>query len=459
MAGRDPEEYTDAGYGESSQYAAHLDRGWALLDRGDLAAARTSVAHAQEVRPDDPDSLVLQGAIALAEGNPEESLRCYERAIELDPEYLEPYTAAAQVCLFDIDDAERGLRHCEDALDLEHLAPFDLLDVHLLAAECELSLGEEAAGRARLAACPSIGTLDTALELASGEEDPAHTLDAEDPETAAAAQFLAQDYDGEPLEDEERVDRVARVFQFAMRLARLQLDLGQSSVAIELLRKLVQRFPSEADAWYLASEAEVRHGGDPRIGVNASLRALQLDARLELPGWLPSAAVIHRKVVSSLESAAEPSIRKLVEGETALPLFVLEQPSPELVAEGVDPRLMALALASRSPIHQDPGDAPMVLTGLAVYVRNILRYCRDAEQFVQEVRLAVLDELAMFLGLDDGRREVLGLPPAPTMAPVTEAAGGGGGSGGDGTSTATETETEEAKPKRRRKRRRTSRAN
>src|SRR5690349_11060990 len=126
MNGRDAEETEDAGYGETSRYAAHLDRGWALLDRGDLAAARTSVQHAQDVRPDDPDAAVLLGAIALAEGNAQDSLRCYDRAIEMDGEYLEPYAAAAAVCLYELDDPARALRYVSDALELEDLAPFEL---------------------------------------------------------------------------------------------------------------------------------------------------------------------------------------------------------------------------------------------------------------------------------------------------------------------------------------------
>lgn len=455
MAGRDVEEFSDAGFGESSQYAAHLDRGWALLDRGDLPAARTSVSHAQEVRPDDPDALVLQGAIALAEGNPEEALRCYERASELDPEYLEPYTAAAQVCLFDLDEPERALHLCEDALDLEHLSVFDLLDIHFLAAECELAVGREAAGRRRLNACAELGALDAAIDLAGRELDPAELLGDPDPDRAAAADFLAQDYDGEPLEDEERIDRIARVFQFAMRLARLRLDLGQSSEAVALLRRLTARFPGEADAWYLAGEAETRDAADPRPGVNASLRALQLDASHEMPRWVPSPSILHRRVAAIIESAADAQIRDLVKGERALPIFVLEQPSPELVAEGVDPRLTAMAMASRVA-GADVGEAPVVLTGLAIYIRNIVRYCRSAEQLEQELRYCLLDELAMFFSLDDERRELLGLPravPIPMQAdPAPQKAEAKAEPEGDG-------EDGDGKATRRRKRRRSKRAN
>jgi tetratricopeptide (TPR) repeat protein len=100
----DSEDLDDAGFGETSRYAAHLDRGWSLLDRAEFEAARQSATHAQRLRPDAPDAAVLLGAIALAEGDAGESLRCYDQAIELDPDYFEPYAAAAQVALFDLGD-------------------------------------------------------------------------------------------------------------------------------------------------------------------------------------------------------------------------------------------------------------------------------------------------------------------------------------------------------------------
>ena len=406
MGGRDAEEF-DSGYGESSQYAAHLDRGWALLDRGDLGAARTSVAHAQEVRPDDPDASVLQGAIALAEGTPDEALRCYDRAIELDPEYLEPYAAAAQVCLFDLEDPVRALRYCGEALELEQLSPFEQLDLQLLATECELARSDRASAKTRLDACTELGLLDAATELAARGQvtrpSPGQTAvrptgadgqDAGDDDRSVAAQFLARDLDGEVLDDEEQTDRVARVFQLAMRLCRLRLDLGDHRRALDHLDRLTSLFPNEADAWYLAGEAHLRMG-DARRGAEASLRTLELDAQLDPPMWMPSPALIHRRVLQALQRADEPEIRQTVADDVPVALLIQDRPAPELVAEGVDPRVLTLALGSRP--QGANAEAPIELTGLAVYRSNIARVCRDAGQFEDELKLAVVDELRAFL--------------------------------------------------------------
>ena len=193
MKGRDADgsDDDDFGFGEASRYAAHLDRGWAMLDRGDHAAARTSAEHAQEARPDDPDAAILLGAVSLAESDPEEGLRWYERAIELDPEYLEPYTAAAQVCLYDLDDPARGLRYCNDALELEVLGPFDRLEVHLAAAECELAMNLVDEARARLHALDEEPVLMSTLRLGA-RPDLLDEVDAEDAddEVRTVAQHL-----------------------------------------------------------------------------------------------------------------------------------------------------------------------------------------------------------------------------------------------------------------------------
>ena len=93
--------------------------------------------------------------------------------------------------------------------------------------------------------------------------------------------------------------------------------------------------------------------------------------------------------------------------------MILDQPSPELVAEGVDPRVPALALGIRR-CGEGPPEG-IVMTGLSVYVRSICRYCRDADQFEAELRFAILDEISVFLRFDDDRRDALGLPPAPPM--------------------------------------------
>jgi tetratricopeptide (TPR) repeat protein len=398
------EDAPDDGFGESSRYAAHLDRGWSLLDQGDFAAARKSAEHANELRPESPDAALLLGAVALAEGAPEESAEWYGRAIELDPEYLEPYAAAAQVWLLDLGDAARSLALCEDAIALESAAPLDRLDMSLLAAEAEHALDRGPAAASRLAALEDAPRLRTVLD------------DDDDARATALSELW-----GEPnvaADEEDLAEALRRAMGAAARLGRIWLDLGEPRQARGWLLPLVARAPDDADAWYFLGEAESRLG-EARAAVRAALQVYRLDAQLRVPKWVPKPAALQRRVLEIIGTAAVPEIRALVGDELAFLVLVLDVPAVELVLEGVDPRLPALTLATRAgPLGV--GDGVPVPTGIAVYRRNIVRTCRDAEQLEADLRHAVLDELAVFLQLDDAARTSLDLPPlvSPLLDPA-----------------------------------------
>ncbi|MEX1362469.1 MAG: metallopeptidase family protein [Nannocystaceae bacterium] len=332
---------------------------------------------------------------------------------------------AAAVCLYDLDDPVRGLRYCTDALELETLGPFELLDVHLVAAECELAADSGADATRRLASLDEEPVLMSALRLGA-RPDLLDEVDRDDPDSADAVawEHLWLDPDGEPLDEEERVDRIGRALQLAFRLARLRLDLGETDAATQTLTELLRWYPGEPDAWYLASEAHHRAGRLPEACV-AAVKTLELDHDAEVPDWVPSFAIVHRRVIKLLKESPEPTLGALVQAGRPLTVMVRDAPAPELVMEGVDPRVPVLALAARqSPmlepsssdlVEDDPPAAPQ-LTGLAVYRRNLARFVRDAEHFEQELRYAVLDELAAFVGLDDASRQRLGLPPVGDAA-------------------------------------------
>jgi tetratricopeptide (TPR) repeat protein len=434
MKGRDAESDEDTGYGEGSRYAAHLDRGWSLLERGDLEPARTAAEHAAQTRPDDPDAAMLLGAIALAEGDPAESVAAYERAAELDPDYLEAYAAAAQVCLLDLDEPMRALAYCEDALSLEGLGPFEALDLGLLAADCELAADREAAARSRLATMPSRQVLLAALALL-GDDDDSDDDDLEidlGTDRGAALAFLRTDFEGEPLDDDDRTERASRILALSLRLARLQLDAGDVDAARELSGQVAMRFSGEPDAWHLLSEAAHRAGDS--LGANAAgLETLRLDLEQGTPSWVPTPAIIHRRALRLLAASGDDGVVRLATADPPPALLVRDAPPPELVLEGVDPRIPALALASRSG-----DDGPPRLTGVALYRSNIARYAGDADRFEAELRWSLLDEVTAFMGLSDERRDALGLPPLPAAMRAVEPV-------------VTEDETPRRKPRRRTK--------
>ncbi|TPV95446.1 MAG: hypothetical protein B7733_09905 [Myxococcales bacterium FL481] len=376
MSGPEIDTLEGDGYAETSQYAAHLDRGWSMLDRGDHSAARRSAQHAQKLRPEAPDPAVLLAAVSLAEGEAEESVRWYERAQELDPEYLEPFAAAAHVMLFDLQDPERALSYCDQALSLASADPLERIDLELLAAECKLLSERVGEARTQLSAIDGLDTIEAAL-LADG--------DAAD---GALSRLLgAQD---DALDDEELQDVVHKAMQLALRLARLWLDLREPDGALAWLSRLTTRYPNDADAWYLLSEAETV-AGNGHAAACAALQSLQLDLSWELPEWVPEPTALHKEILEFLRHSDHAEIKRTVHTARTFVVVVHDTPAVELVLEGLDPRVPALVLVSRAT----PDGAPEP-TGLAVYRRNIARMCDGQPRFARELGECIETEFSTF---------------------------------------------------------------
>lgn len=387
------------GFGEGSRFAAHLDRGWSLLERGETALARTAAEHASELEPDAADPHMLLGAIAAAAQDSKTAVRAYEKAIELDPDYVEPYASIAQLLAFELQAPERALALCEDALELD-LAPVEHLDLSLLAAECAFLAGRDADARGRLDQLEHTELLQRAL------------LETDDEEATEAMTDLFSEAESVDLDDEPEVARLAGL---GARLGRILLDLGAPREAAVWLDAAVHRSPRDADAWYLLSES-LHASAEPRRSVQAALQVYGLDAEAPLPDWTPSHDTLNDLVSRLLRGLPTGAFGGLVDPGTALAVLVHESPSLEMIVEGLDPRLPVVALATRGPVAPSgaPGtaaDTTPVLTGLAIYRRNLVRMIRRAEDLEAELRLALLEELAALLRLDDRARNELGLMP------------------------------------------------
>src|SRR5262245_42521511 len=97
---------------------AHLDRGWDLLKKNDLRNAELSAKKPLAVDAESPEAMTLRGAIAAAEGDDEEALEQYRRAMEIDPEFVSPMLYAAELLLGPEGDPDEALKLIEDALEL-----------------------------------------------------------------------------------------------------------------------------------------------------------------------------------------------------------------------------------------------------------------------------------------------------------------------------------------------------
>lgn len=396
MPGRDDIE--DDGFGETSRYTAHLDRGWSLLDRGDLIQARNSAHQAHTIRPEVPDAAMLMAAICLADGEPDHALEWYDKAIDVDGDYVEAQLAAAQVLLYDLDDPARAIERAEQARELDEALPIDRLDLGLLEIEALVALEQLEQASAQLAVLPDLGVIEEMFfEPSSSDERRAELL-------------RALGHAGDPSELDEHDVPLARHVQIAVRVAQVHVDLGRPHEALPWLRGLLNRLEDDPELWYLFNEAAFL-AGEPVSAAHAALQVLRIDSEAPLPEWAPEPLALHELVAARLRDCPDAELAQLAQHADFV-VFINDRPPPELVLEGVDPRIRVLALAARGlPSEgEDREFDPPILTGVAVYRRNVLRFTRDMEHFERELEFALYDELAAFSNLDDGRRERLGLP-------------------------------------------------
>jgi hypothetical protein len=110
-----------------------------------------------------------------------------------------------------------------------------------------------------------------------------------------------------------------------------------------------------------------------------------------------------------IQAAPVTRVRELVDRPLAFSILVRESVPPELVLEGMDPRLMVLALSVRGAPGAESNDG--FVSGVAIYRRSLGRATRTAEEVELQLRHLLHEELAMGLGLGDAEREKLGLTP------------------------------------------------
>jgi tetratricopeptide (TPR) repeat protein len=399
--GHDPR---DPGYGERSQYAAHLDRGWQLLDGGDARAAMTSGQHAREILPDAPDACMLLGAASVALGDFDGALEHYVEAAQLDPDFLQAQLAAAQLLLYDLGDASRALACLDEGDQAQDALPHEHVELDLLRAEGAAALGEFDAAARVLSEGRELDALARVMDTDPfGDDDPQQAqAEALIDLFGGREQFeLAEE---EMAGEDELAGLLERASGYVLRVAQAWLAIDRPEGALPWARGLAARLRDDADAWHMLAEAEFR-AGDPKTSVNAALQGYRLDASAPMPRWAPGSTILREKLSSILAECPDPKVAAAIES-SGLVALVHDLPALELVLEGIDPRTPALALNSR--LSDDP-KAPPMLTGIAIYRRNLLRLCQGPDDFERELRLAVFAELATQLGLDEAERVALGL--------------------------------------------------
>jgi len=192
-----------------------------------------------------------------------------------------------------------------------------------------------------------------------------------------------------------------------LREAQRLLAAGEAGAAIPRLRAVLARAPLppalEADVRYLLGRAYGARGDREAMG--AEWRAvLHLDA----------AAARSEPLLTEeeFESAAEAALAELpqehLERLGNVAILVAERPSPEMVADGIDPRILGLyhgvPMAKRSPSF----GAPYADT-IHLFRANLERIAPSRAALLARIRLVVLHETAHFFGYSEAQLRRMGL--------------------------------------------------
>ncbi len=314
------------------QLTAHLDRGWDLVTRGDLAGAMLSAQKSLELDEESPDAHNLLGYVYQAQGRAEDALEHYKQALELDEGYVDAMLNAAEVLLHPIGDADGALRYADEALDWLTDEETDLrADALLVKVDAHLAKEDREAAKRMVALLPDGPFENPALYLQVG---------------------------------------------------RARFETGDVEGAEPMIRKAVEQQPPLADAYYylgLVLEAK----GDRRGALVGLLSARDLDLATPPPPWSLPHDQFERRVQSALMKLP-PELAPVVEGALVV---VSDVPGAEVVAEGIDPRIGVL-LDDLAPEDRTPR-----VGRLFVYQRNVERVAAGLLDVEDEIVHSIVAEL------------------------------------------------------------------
>lgn len=336
--------------GSVEKFYAELDRCWEAMEGGDLEEAKRRALKLLRTDGDSPELYVLLGMIASGEGETEQALEHYHHAIEIDENYVEPMLCAAELYLWDVEDFEKAVELCEQALDHAEEEE-EFVEALLLKAEGEALLGKESAAFASLSELPDILLGDPGYHLRAG---------------------------------------------------RLLLDLGHPDDAESHFQRALELEPDGPDALHgLGLCASAR--GDSKGMTTFFQKVRASDLKLPTPPWGISSEEFSKIVSASVDKLPE-QIRKLIAN---VPVIAADYPSEELVTDGTDPRV--LGLFSGIPHGDKPtiGGVPHLDT-ILLFQRNLERVALSREEMEHEIEITVVHEAGHFFGLSDEQLEAIG---------------------------------------------------
>jgi tetratricopeptide (TPR) repeat protein len=296
------------------QISAHLDRGWSLIEQKSFRKAAFSARQVLDLDPESPDAYTLIGLAALGEHDTEDALEAFDRARELDPDFLAPIVYSAEALGTDPERVSEAIERLEEAYELVDPGSPEWVDAVLLHVDLLLT--------------------------ADDHEGAARKLGLVRPEMLT-------------LTDQQ------------MQAGKLAVQLDDLDLAEMALAPVVKRGAPPPDALYsLAQIAERRGDGAKAIGLSLQVRKAEL--ALADSADLPDPRLLG-EVCQAVIYALEQRFLDVVDEAKVL---VREAPPEELVADGVDPWI-PLLLTGPPPDPRRQSDWTSRVTHVFVYRLNM----------------------------------------------------------------------------------------
>ncbi len=317
------------------QFSAHLDRGWGLVDRGDLTGALVSAEKSIELDAQSPEAHNLLGYIRAAQGQAEDALEHYRQAIALDETFVEAMLNAAEVLIHPLHDFDAAVGLVEEALDFAE-GDEEVADALLIKLDAYMHQGDRDQA-ARVAGALPVGPFESA-----------------------------------------RLDFL---------VGRAKFECGDVEGSLPCIERALGREPENADAhYYRALIHETK--SDTTNATRSFLRARDLDSRTPPAPWWLSLDHFGRRVAAVLAELQEPA-RPMLPGPMVI---VADLPGAETVVDGMDPRAPLW-------LDELAGTGKQLRVGrVFVYQRNIERNVEGPFDLDEELQIAFEQELELAQG-------------------------------------------------------------
>lgn len=267
------------------QLSAHLDRGWDLIQKGDVRGAEVSARQALEIDGQCPEAYNLLGFVASMDGDGYEAVEQFCQAVALDDTYLEAMLNAAEHYIYPLGQYDEALKICEQALGVGETLE-ERVDVLLTMVEAHLGRGDRARAR-------SVAMLIPNTQF----EDPMYYL----------------------------------------LVGSCLVEVGEHERAEPLMMRAAATPELQCDAWYGVGLIRDERG-DERGATEAYLVALGYASKEPRQPWSLTQEQFAEQVQGAL-AQMDPELGQYV---NSAQVCVAQLPGVELVADGVDPRTLCL---------------------------------------------------------------------------------------------------------------------